>query len=310
MTAQHRATALVVGVTGVQGSATARELLDAGWLVRGLTRRPGARRAHPLADAGVELVEGDLDDRRSLEEAIAGVDGVHLVTSMDPRTYDAEAEVRQATRLIDMLAAADGPHLVFSSVAAAKDVTGVAHVDSKGIIEDHIHELGLPATILRPSIFMDNLVRPGVAAGYWRLAPTIIGWDRMLPWIAASDIGRIAARVLGDPRPWRGRTLELTADRRSLGEARDAYRCILGRRPFRMPISVSMFRRLVGEELVDMWRWQARADLGAFSPGAADITGLLDLETWLRQHANGAGGRGSPGRVDALELRSHDGHGA
>ncbi|HEX7005780.1 MAG TPA: hopanoid-associated sugar epimerase [Alphaproteobacteria bacterium] len=63
-------TALVTGATGFVGSAVARKLLAAGETVRVLAR-PGSDRRN-IQDLPVEVVEGDLTDRASLERAMKG----------------------------------------------------------------------------------------------------------------------------------------------------------------------------------------------------------------------------------------------
>ena len=73
---------LVTGATGQQGGATARHLLNKGWAVRGLTRNPNSPAAQALAGAGAKVVQGDLDDRPSLDAALAGVYGVFSFPNM------------------------------------------------------------------------------------------------------------------------------------------------------------------------------------------------------------------------------------
>ena len=64
-------TLLVVGATGSIGALVVEEALQAGFHVRALTRRGGARFA-----AGVQAVRGDLTDSGSLSAAVDGVDAV------------------------------------------------------------------------------------------------------------------------------------------------------------------------------------------------------------------------------------------
>jgi uncharacterized protein YbjT (DUF2867 family) len=146
-------TALVTGVTGAQGGATARQLRRAGWRVRGLTRNPGSRRARVRRDQGIELVSGDLDDRSTLIAAMRGVDSVYGITPMVARGYNVERELQQGIMMAEAAARVGVSCFVFSSSAGAQDRTGVPHIDVKGAIEDRIHKLGLPATIVRPNEF-------------------------------------------------------------------------------------------------------------------------------------------------------------
>ncbi|CAN5356971.1 hypothetical protein BH24GEM3_BH24GEM3_11210 [soil metagenome] len=70
---------LVTGATGKQGGATAHHLLRRGYRVRALTRNPSQPAATTLREQGAEVVEGNLDDRASLERALEGAYGVFSV---------------------------------------------------------------------------------------------------------------------------------------------------------------------------------------------------------------------------------------
>jgi dihydroflavonol-4-reductase len=61
---------LVTGASGFIGSAIAHRLVEAGFSVRALVRSTSPR-AH-LAELGIEFVEGDVRDRKSLDRALAG----------------------------------------------------------------------------------------------------------------------------------------------------------------------------------------------------------------------------------------------
>ncbi|MEH3146286.1 MAG: SDR family oxidoreductase [Methylobacterium frigidaeris] len=67
-------TALIVGASGIVGSAAADLLTREGWSVAGLARRPGTQ-------AGVTPVAADLQDRASLDRALPGLDPTHVVLS-------------------------------------------------------------------------------------------------------------------------------------------------------------------------------------------------------------------------------------
>jgi len=72
---------LIVGSTGLVGSAVTTKLSAGGKPVTALVRDPASEKARALAAAGAKLVVGDLKDRSSLEKALAGVDTVICTAS-------------------------------------------------------------------------------------------------------------------------------------------------------------------------------------------------------------------------------------
>jgi nucleoside-diphosphate-sugar epimerase len=68
-------TALVVGASGIIGGNTARELLNKGWTVYGLSRNPTADKAAE----GVRPVAADLLDAESVKAALKGIAPTHVI---------------------------------------------------------------------------------------------------------------------------------------------------------------------------------------------------------------------------------------
>ena len=89
--------ALVTGATGFVGAAVARALLNSGWEVRALARKNSDRRN--LRGLSVEVTEGNLTDRESLDRAASGCDALFHVAAdyrlgaPDPQAlYDTNVE--------------------------------------------------------------------------------------------------------------------------------------------------------------------------------------------------------------------------
>src|SRR5215217_3745854 len=143
---------LVTGATGQQGGAVARALLAQGQKVRVMTRNP--EKAASLAKAGAEVVQGDLTNQAILQMALRGVHGVFAMST--PFEAGMEAEVRQGIMLADAAKQAGITHYVYTSVGSAHRNTRIPHFESKWKVEQHIRQIGLPATILRPVWFMEN----------------------------------------------------------------------------------------------------------------------------------------------------------
>ncbi len=282
-------TILVTAATGSQGGATTRHLLQTGWRVRGLTRNPNSKRAQALAKTGVELCDGNMGDREALERALDGVYGVYAVTDFLRNGID--AEIVHGKLIADVSSSAGVKHLVFASVAAADRQTGVPHFDSKWQIEQHIAQLGLPATILRPTIFMEDLTEmkyfPIIG---WGMMPKTIGLRQPVDWIAVDDIGAVAAAVFAKPEVYIGQRLVLSGDTQSIAEARSIFKRVNGRAPFGLPMPAGLFGRMVSKDLLAMWYWLSRNTFDADVEAVRKIyPGVMGMETWLkRKRGHGA----------------------
>src|SRR5262249_5245197 len=115
--------ALVTGGTGFVGANLVRELLADGQRVRVLARKDGDRRA--LEGCGVEIAEGDLLDRASVEHAVAGVRRVYHVAA-DYRLW--AADPREIYR-----ANVDGTRAVLEAAARA-GVERIVHTSTVGAV--------------------------------------------------------------------------------------------------------------------------------------------------------------------------------
>src|SRR6185369_17332426 len=72
-------TALVTGAAGFVGSAVVRHLLARGERVRVFVRASSDRRN--LNGLDIEIAEGDLTDRRSIDQAVKGCDSLFHVAA-------------------------------------------------------------------------------------------------------------------------------------------------------------------------------------------------------------------------------------
>ncbi len=272
---------LVFGGTGRQGGAVARELLRRGRVVHALVRDPQTRAARRLADAGALLVRGDLDDDASLRSAMTGIHGVFSVQPFrTPGGVDAEE--RQGKAVSDAAADVGVAHLVYSSVGGAERASGIAHFESKWNVEQHIQKLGLPATVLRPTMFYDvfhdigpRLVNGKLVLGLW-LRPEV-----RVQVIATSDIGGFAADAFDDPATWLGRQVEIAGDELTGPQMAEAFERVSGI-PTRYEQQPIERLRAVRADLATMFDWFEREGYRADLPALRRIRpDLINLETWL-----------------------------
>jgi uncharacterized protein YbjT (DUF2867 family) len=194
---------LVTGATGNAGSEVVRALRAREAPVRALARDPAEARRR-LGD-GVQLVQGDFADGRSLREALEGVDAIFLSGADDPRRVGWE------THLIDAASHAGVRQIVkLSGIGAAPD-SPVPPWVWHWQIERHLQQSGLPAIVLRASFFMSNLL-PGaeqIAGGGPLAAPA---GETRIAMVDPRDVGACAARVLTTAGHG-GRTYVLTGPR-------------------------------------------------------------------------------------------------
>lgn len=219
----------VTGATGQQGSAVARRLLADGWKIRALTRDLDKPAARALAEAGAELVPGDMDSRSELDAAFQGAYGVFSVQNFWLPNVGFDGEIRQGRNVADAAKAAGVGHLVYSSVGSAQRGMGQKHFESKWIIEQYIQSLDIPHTILRPVFFMDNhnWSRAYILSGTYTgmgLRP-----EKGVQSVAVEDIGVFAALAFANPQEFLGKTIELAGDELTEAQTAEIFSKVIGR---------------------------------------------------------------------------------
>jgi uncharacterized protein YbjT (DUF2867 family) len=193
---------LVVGATGNLGGAVTRMLLAEGQPVRILARSQS--NYQPLADAGAQVVLGDLKQRGALDPACEGVDT--LITTANsaarggednPQTVDLEGN----RNLIDAAKAAGVKQFIFVSVLGADPNSPVPFIQTKGKTEDTLRESGIPYTVLAPNGYMEVMVAMVVGMPAMMGQPvTIVGGGRRKhSFISAGDVAAFILAAIGNP---------------------------------------------------------------------------------------------------------------
>ena len=210
---------LVTGATGNQGNATARRLLEKGFRVRAMTQQPQSPRAALLAALGAEIVLGNLDDPVVLHNALTGVRGVFAV--QDSRDADSAVEEGRGKRLAYIAKEQDVTQYIYSSVAAARQNSGIPHFEVKGRIEATIRDLEFPSrTFLRGTFFMESLLDP-------TMFPEIVSSGKLIcpikpgtkvQMVSADDVAQFAVYAFENPTLMNGVELDLAGDEHTFGE--------------------------------------------------------------------------------------------
>jgi uncharacterized protein YbjT (DUF2867 family) len=247
---------LVTGATGRQGSALARQLLYQGYRVVAFTRYPDSPAAQALAELGAELAQGDWEDPASIEAAARKVDTVFAMTT--PYEAGIDAEVRQGMNLVDAARRAGVRHFIYSSVAAAAQLTGVPHFDSKHEVERYLLRSNLPYTIVGPTFFMENFsgpeIREGLESGVLRLA---LSPTRGLKMVALENLARLLVYIIASHEDFYGERIEVASDEVTMLQAADLLSYVSGHRVHYQELPLALVRAQ-SEDKALMYEWLDR----------------------------------------------------
>ena len=119
---------LVTGARGQQGGAVATALLTKGQKIRVMSRTPEKPAA--LAQAGAEVVKGNLTNASDLQAALRGVHGVFAMST--PFEAGMDQEVHQGIMLADAAKQAGMAHYVYTSVGSAHRTPGFLTLKPNG----------------------------------------------------------------------------------------------------------------------------------------------------------------------------------
>jgi uncharacterized protein YbjT (DUF2867 family) len=201
----YRVTILIVGATGLLGSATALALLKDGQRVRVLVRE---RTRHPqrlaeLQQAGAELMQGDLTDPASLERACKGALRVFACAhSFFGRGRQRSAQVDHVghSALIAATLTTGVPRFVYVSALGAREDHPIDFLRTKYEIEEGLRGSHIPYTILRPAALMEHHVhqflgKPLLERGF----TVIVGEGRKRRnFVSVRDVAPFAVAALRD----------------------------------------------------------------------------------------------------------------
>lgn len=241
---------LVTGATGQQGGAVATALLTKGQKIRVMSRTP--EKAAALAKAGAEVVKGNLTNASDLQAALRGVHGVFAMST--PFEAGMDQEVRQGIMMADAAKQAGIAHYVYTSVGSAHRNTGIPHFETKWKVEQHIRQIGLPATVLRPVWFMENFTTFSKPSAEGILMMPMRA-DKKLAMVALRDIGEFGAAAFMRPNDFLGQAIDLAGDELTMQEVAAQLSKVTGRSIQFQALPLEHAEAALGHDLATMFRW-------------------------------------------------------
>lgn len=288
---------LVYGANGAQGGAIAARLREQGFAVRGVVRDPSKSGA--LQRAGIEVAVAELDDVEALRRANAEVDAVALTL---PLEWDVVTAVRWAKNAVAAAESAKVRFIVLNSgTRLPAEVTNVPAFELRRAVELVVQTSTIPTILLRPPMFMENLLSPAVAASivHQRVVAYPVPDRLRVAWLSLSDLGSYVAAALrrtdlagqvfdvGGPAPLDGAALA-----EQLGGA-------LGLPLVYSPVAPDLFERAltpsfgetVARGIAKTYVWLAEhQDTALFTEGSDELRrslsgSLTGVEAWARRQA-------------------------
>ena len=277
-------TIFITGITGNQGSALAKYLLNQDHKLIGLTRNANSEKAKQWEAKGVTLVEGDLDHPDSYQDHLDNADATYLVQTLQRK----EIEIKQGEQFINAIDPKNKTHFVYSSVLGADLSTGVPHFESKFVLENHIKSKGLNHTILRPASFYENHLFPQVADGIKKgkiVSPLNKTCTQQM--IGVDDIGKIAAKVISNRAQYENKTLSIATDEWLIGELPQAFSEVMNKPVKYKKLPGFITRLAMGKDLYKMFRYMNNNNFKVVD----DIDAIKNefqikgnLKSWISEH--------------------------
>lgn len=300
----------IFGATGQQGGSVMRHVLNDPELsktykIRAITRHVQSEQAKRLP-AEVQVVQGDVHDRASVDAALTGAHTVFAITnpSFGPDGFD--VEYSSGCRIADVAAEKGVEYIIFSTLPSIRDISGgkytkVTPFDVKAKIEQHIRGLDIKSAFFAPASFMENFQsypfmapRPS-ADGTWVMARHNSPDSRMALIDAVGDSGKFVGAILAEPDKYQGKTLCSAVGFYTMEEIVAAMSRATGKLIVYKQIPLDEFRESLPPSMADVFveLFSYYEEFGYFGPdserlvawGAGNARGKLStLEEYLEAH--------------------------
>ncbi len=302
----------VFGATGAQGGGLAQAILNdpnSEYAVRAITRNSSSEKARALASAGAEVIQADIDNTQSVNDALKGAYGAYFVTFFWDH-FSPEKEYGQARTLAEAAKANGLKHVIWSTLEDTRKFVPlhdnsmptlqgkykVPHFDAKGEADQHFVELGVPATFMMAAFYWENMIYFGMGpkrGENGKLALTFPMGDKKMAGIAAGDIGRCAYGIFKRGTEMIGQTIGIAGEQLSIKEMADKFAKALGEEVHYNAVTPEVYRGFGfpgAEDLGNMFQFYR--DFESYFADARNVDlskelnpKLQDFDTWLQHNA-------------------------
>ncbi|KAI2467909.1 hypothetical protein F4781DRAFT_288233 [Annulohypoxylon bovei var. microspora] len=211
----------VFGATGHQGSSVINYVLNDPKLskeykLRAITRDVNSEKLKQLKGK-VEVVQGDVLDRASLETTLTGAHTVFAMTVPSFAPNAVEVEYNNGKAIADVAVEKGAKYIIFSTLPGTKEISGgkyakVTPFDAKAEIEKYIRGLPVKSAFLSPGTFMENFAEQAFLAprqdadGTWVFTRHVSPKTQFPLIDAVGDTGKFVGAILAEPEKYAGQT--------------------------------------------------------------------------------------------------------
>ncbi|RYP67745.1 hypothetical protein DL771_007078 [Monosporascus sp. 5C6A] len=211
----------VFGATGQQGGSVINYVLNdlelsSEYKIRAITRDVNSEKARQLKEK-VEVVQGDVLNRGSLETALTGAHTVFAMTTPSFGPDALEVEYNSGKTIADVAVEKGVKYIIFSTLPSVREISGgkytkVTPFDAKAKAEQYIRGLHIKSAFYSPGSFMENFQSQTFLAprqapdGTWIMARHTSPKSQMPLIDAVGDTGKFVGAILADPDKYEGKT--------------------------------------------------------------------------------------------------------
>ncbi|KAK5137317.1 hypothetical protein LTR08_000287 [Meristemomyces frigidus] len=287
----------VFGSTGTQGGSIIDYVLNdlelsQKYKIRAITRDVNSEKAKQLKEK-VEVIQGNMLIRASLETALTGVHTVFAMTTPAFSPDGLEVEYAIAKTMADVAVEKGAEYLIFSTLPYVKEISGgkytkATQFDAKAKAEQYIRGLPIKSAFCSLAFFMENfrlipfLAPQQAPDGTWVISRHNSPQSKMPMIDAVGDTGKFVGAILAEPDKYEGKTFCAAAALYGMEEVVAIMSKATGKTVVYKQIPVEDFRKslpFAPDTLVDAFGYQE--EFGYYGPDTEDLV------AWAADNARG-----------------------